>query len=288
MSAVSEPSSSTIPPRLSSPVTKDRMSPATNRHLEVFDFFPKLPAELRLKIWRMTFPVDRLVNLNYCPDFPDIDEQIRAMLLEAGLPIVTALYVNKESRNEALRNYCLLFKEDSRRLPQNAHIRPTTPYSRPFCLNTKLDRIYISRYSLHNYWADKWMLYLQEIAPNLLQSILTLEIRDMVWNPKVRASFDQGDKLITLPPAKIEEEMFYPSSLLRFPGLEEISFIFSHPSDANSLLHTAWGTHSGKEELEDCLRKYLETSKNMFIIGRAPKIIVKDWEALPDDKYSWP
>jgi hypothetical protein len=203
MSTAPELSSSTIPSSFSSPVTEDRISPATNKHFEVFGFFSKLPAELRLKIWHTTFPVGRLVNLNYRPDFPYMDEQIRAMRVEAGLPIVTALYVNKESRGEALRNYCLLFKENARRPAHMNPARPTTPYSRPFCLNIKLDSVYISRYSLHNYWANKWTSYVREKAPGLLQSIRTLEIRDMVWSPKVRASFEQcqGEQSLTLPAA---------------------------------------------------------------------------------------
>jgi hypothetical protein len=54
-----------------------------------FKLFPKLPIELRLKIWRHSFPPSRQINI--CPL-----EMVSTLELGSP-PLPTALYVNRES-----------------------------------------------------------------------------------------------------------------------------------------------------------------------------------------------
>jgi hypothetical protein len=66
---------------------------------ESFTLFPKLPVEVRLKIWRLSFPNNRKLELHFVIINPfDI-------LLAAVSTNPAALYVNQESREETLRFY---------------------------------------------------------------------------------------------------------------------------------------------------------------------------------------
>ena len=88
-----------LPPKQRPPIPTSLSSPKLNN----FTFFPELPFELRLKIWRQAFPGPRVVKVNsygmvnldgYC---------FHAFCSASQLPIV--LSVCQESRAEALRYY---------------------------------------------------------------------------------------------------------------------------------------------------------------------------------------
>jgi len=72
-----------------------------------FTTFPRLPTELRLKIWRHCFPKPRAIPIfqrNYDEDGPDQ----KIIRFECFTPHPTVLAVNRESRNEALRFYIII------------------------------------------------------------------------------------------------------------------------------------------------------------------------------------
>jgi hypothetical protein len=70
-----------------------------------FHPFPKLPIELRLRIWNLTME-PRVIRAKWDNDFDDKDcKQI--YVLAAG-PVPRALLASKESRDEAKRRYCLV------------------------------------------------------------------------------------------------------------------------------------------------------------------------------------
>jgi hypothetical protein len=76
--------------------------------LDVFHPFPDLPMELRLMVWRFVRPRPRKVIIN--PSFPfnfeDLESPIRRIALSQRYNAFPAiLYVNSESRREALQSY---------------------------------------------------------------------------------------------------------------------------------------------------------------------------------------
>ncbi|KAH9222737.1 hypothetical protein DL95DRAFT_258460, partial [Leptodontidium sp. 2 PMI_412] len=64
--------------------------------------FPKLPAELRFKIWILSLPGPRVVELHY-----------NALTSRAvsSTPAPAALHTSRESHEEALKQYSLLFED---------------------------------------------------------------------------------------------------------------------------------------------------------------------------------
>ena len=64
---------------------------------ETLKGFPKLPIELRIKIWGYTLPDPRIIDANALDD-----------LIRINYPPPVALHVCKESRQENLKNYSLL------------------------------------------------------------------------------------------------------------------------------------------------------------------------------------
>ena len=80
------------------PNLKTTMATLEEPKPESFTLFPKLPIELRLRIWRLTFPPSRVLKIPVVPSRPSLQRQ-----LSACNPV--ALFVNHESRSEALRLY---------------------------------------------------------------------------------------------------------------------------------------------------------------------------------------
>ena len=129
-----------------------------------FTLFPKLPLELRRKVWRESFPAGRHVSLDTnsgsSPRLP------------------TSLRVNRESRAETLRFYIVLFKSDlhkDKKITQQNEI--------PFCFNPARDSLWLSISFLPmrpNYKTDSlnaWMDYIDNKLPGGCHSIQILELR---------------------------------------------------------------------------------------------------------------
>ena len=133
-----------FPPGSNASLTANEETP------DSFSLFHKLPIELRLKIWRYTFPRGRYVDLDDYNGFPIYSSfQTNGHLgKEPWLPI--ALSVNKESRQETLRHYIIVFLEDPvpRRICYNpspmlhswkkSHRGKAEPLARISSSNTKL------------------------------------------------------------------------------------------------------------------------------------------------------
>jgi len=80
---------------------------------EIFTLFPKFPIELRLKIWKLSFPGPRRVqirfkkgDLGYCAELAH-NRQISALISRSHIPAV--LHVSNEARLEARKHYQLCF-----------------------------------------------------------------------------------------------------------------------------------------------------------------------------------
>ncbi|KAL3417918.1 hypothetical protein PVAG01_10928 [Phlyctema vagabunda] len=89
--------------------------------LTSFECFPALPLELRLKIWRHTFPAFRIVGISH----QFASHQFTGWRSPDASPIT--LQVNQESREETLKHYKLSF---------GTRLAPATIY-----FNSKLDSL---------------------------------------------------------------------------------------------------------------------------------------------------
>jgi hypothetical protein len=129
-------------------------SEQSGRDLLEFTPFPNLPIEIRLKIWRTTFPRGKMVHLG--------DEYILRSIgcsrltfgtsqqpptpfyplrVEIETPLPVTLRINSESRHETLRHYITVHRTDLELSPSApARIRK----ARPFCYNPKLDTAWIT------------------------------------------------------------------------------------------------------------------------------------------------
>ena len=126
----------------------------SGRDLLEFTLFPKLPIEIRLKIWRTTFPRGKMVHLgDECilrsmgcgrltigtsqqpptPFYP--------LRVEIETPLPVTLRIDSESRHETLRHYIIVHRTGLG-LPPSAPARMRK--ARPFCYNPKLDTAWIT------------------------------------------------------------------------------------------------------------------------------------------------
>ncbi|KAF7925858.1 hypothetical protein EAE99_005893 [Botrytis elliptica] len=107
------------------------MASATTQQ-DTFHPFPRIPLELRLKIWRLSFPGPRLTRIFFIEGH---------FMSNATIP--TGLHVCKESRNETLRFYKLCFAAE----PSKARIYFNVDCDVPHLKADPLDSYF---YELHN------------------------------------------------------------------------------------------------------------------------------------------
>lgn len=69
-----------------------------------FTVFRKLPAELRLKVWRSGFPTNGHFGIDYSPSTGS-SESRDAWYGENTMASPVTLHVNQESRSETLKHY---------------------------------------------------------------------------------------------------------------------------------------------------------------------------------------
>tara|TARA_R110002060_G_scaffold23182_1_gene31416 strand:- start:48 stop:449 length:402 start_codon:yes stop_codon:yes gene_type:complete len=87
--------------------------------LDTFACFPDLPAELRINIWRLSFPRDREVSigLELIHHHAGVSMHPLAKAAEkqrnnAKAQLPATLFVNRESRSETLPNYMIVLPEE--------------------------------------------------------------------------------------------------------------------------------------------------------------------------------
>jgi len=157
-----------------------------SNNLNTFTLFPKLVFELRLKIWRATFPAPRHIQI--CQENPshlglsflNSATYIRSPLLittidfgeikplKNYLPI--ALSVNKESREEALRHYILIPRPPSKH--QKSSRGPVVRM--PLCFGLKVDTAsyFLPAFNMQYEYLES----MNKRAPKLFPSIKKLEL----------------------------------------------------------------------------------------------------------------
>lgn len=108
--------------------------------LDSFTVFPNLPTEMRIKIWRSTFnPRHLKLDLSHHFSESSVSPNDVAMKEDPQDPPAT-LFVNRESREQTLKYYFIVWRTDA--------VLPTKPYTeKPFCIYPAIDTV-VSRHRL--------------------------------------------------------------------------------------------------------------------------------------------
>jgi hypothetical protein len=194
-----------------------------------FTLFPKLPMELRLKIWRWSFPRGRVVNLARQPQFLHPKDELRNQNAMSQYPLPVSLHVNCESRTVTLEHYYVLFAEDMEPLNDGDQIRP------PLCFNPNLDEGFISLYAAKHDksadWFTRWIDYLEIAAPALLCSVQNLQLLGTIFDESTFAWIYLRYILIFGSPNRDEAAAAVPISefefILAFHSLKRLRFVVS-------------------------------------------------------------
>lgn len=149
--------------------------------------FPRLPTELRLRIWRLAFPRGRHVSLCTESELSRADLSLfHDGILTEPLPIT--LHINSESRAETLRHYQILYWSG---VPEEYQGKNTGMFDRPLVINPKTDIAVLSFQIMSQcpWFIDEpkpeyktcddlaeWMEYLDEQLEGGLKSITSLQL----------------------------------------------------------------------------------------------------------------
>ena len=138
-----------------------------------FIYFPKLPLEIRLAIWRLLFPKARkvLINVQYKSNKNQQDR---------GSPLPIGLRVNRESRFETLKHYTV-FHQDPLVFHPKAFVE-LVEHPNPTCVNPFKDTI---RFSQNNLYSDDFpeLIYdMRTRSSRVFNTIQKLEIMDLSWH----------------------------------------------------------------------------------------------------------
>lgn len=161
---------------------------------ETFTYFPELPSEIRLNIWRFCFPRPRAVNLfstcqGLCVPIAThplrvVSESYRTAAIRKCLkPLPTTLHISVESRQETLKFHSVVYPPHS---PQKEYVLKVD--KGPVCLDTQRDLVFFNNCSFQRNarYSDGRLGFVKAQAPGLLAKIRRLEIRRFVRNAGLR------------------------------------------------------------------------------------------------------
>ncbi|KAF8863003.1 hypothetical protein BDZ45DRAFT_738682 [Acephala macrosclerotiorum] len=150
--------------------------------LDVFERFSNLPIEIRLRIWRLSFPEGRNMWLDIGHNTERFFEDWYKHHLQRPFPI--ALYINQESRSETLRHYVILYQSEGSPLLEQTY--GSRPYKkggkRPMCISFTRDTVWIDpdpSWTRKLPWCNAWIEYVNESIPGGTNTIQSLEILDV-------------------------------------------------------------------------------------------------------------
>jgi len=237
-----------------------------------FTLFQKLPIELRLRIWQisLTFPKPRMVDIVPSmaygrPKPPKRRKSGRKSARSARfkkLPV--ALWVNMESRTEALTRYCVLTHQPLRLRTHGLLLKPLyfNLTHDTLCLNSPEISRHVCRCQecLLIWKLEDHLPLLKERASKHLASIHQLLIRFFL-------SYTEKDyqMLFGFESAQGHDleahQSFWKDCLFYFPSLQNITLLFhSSTVDNKSILVP--------------MKKFLEANKEKFVSGKAPEVVM--------------
>jgi hypothetical protein len=211
--------------------------------------------ELRLKIWRWSFPRGRMINLAQQPQVLSSNDEANSQLVMSAYPLPVSLHVNSESRMVTLEHYYVLFVEDMEPSEDGNKIRP------PLCFNPNLDHVFISMYMVNHEksanWFVRWIYYLETAAPALLWSIEDLTVLDIRFDENTFAWLVLRYILMFATSQRDETAAAVPLNefgfILAFHGLKRLILVVDQYCRSSERLHVP------------AVEKDLKQMKNVFI-----------------------
>ncbi len=205
----------------------DHQSDKISTPLHTFTLFPVLPIEIRLKIWHWSFPRGREVNFADETIFKALSDAAKGTLLqfENSTPLPVTLRINKESRQETLKHYYIVFRGDNKSVPGEEK-----QLAKPFCYNPNLDTAWINPVALQAENSDKWFAHLEYKAPKAFSQTEVLELREWfcIWPSQIgltRSPHEIHQLLLSITLMPAAETGKYLKPLLRFHGLKVLKYI---------------------------------------------------------------
>jgi hypothetical protein len=227
-----------------------------------FKLFPKLPLDLRLLVWRYTFPGPRLVSLDYAKGnrIFKIPDDLHAT---RNIELPPTLHLNRESRYEALRAYYLIrwWRGEIRLI-----LNPTRD---SICIEFTSFACSLCQYG--------WIRELDDLIPSCIRQVEHLNILDAFW------FWSSWHELFGSSEAPIENTSSI-RSVLFFTGLKTILISFREND---------WGTNyddkkAHMQEFCNNFGLFLDRHKNMFDAGKAPRVMARDWQGTINVFYAEP
>jgi hypothetical protein len=219
--------------------------------------FSSLPIELRLQIWRETFPA---------PQSHLIDDRCSPGFLVAKTvrhPIPATLHVDRESREETLRHYTMIwFDKDRLATPQPSNDRPDQhklgKKSGIVVINPKQDSVFINLTCLWCYVdtdSSNWLKALLDHYPETIRAIKTLDLG-----------------IPTKDSSKIISKRFVPDIIGNFESLKEIRAFADFPECGHPV------TDAELDEAQSAMRRisitYWKMEKEMDPTLETPKLTI--------------
>ena len=165
-----DPHSQTMPPNTPTDSNNQQGSTDTIDNSPTFNPFPKLPIEVRFKIWGLTFEKQH-VDL----DIQRFRAAQSALKTSPVRPVFPAtMHVNQESLQETLRKYTVS-------VPGSTRAVRATSTRLPVCINFSIDSCTFSMdfIGMEKYWSSyKTWLSKLDGQDGKLKSLKELEIRD--------------------------------------------------------------------------------------------------------------
>jgi hypothetical protein len=228
MAAVASEKSAESPvPSENHPQSGHELLDKIDNALDTFTLFPKLPIEIRFKIWKYSFPRGREVNFADELIFKAMSAEARGAFVqfEDSNPPPATLWINKESRQETLKHYYAVFRGD-----RSSIAGEKKRIEKPFCYNPKLDTAWINPVALQANYSDEWFSYLASKAPEVFSWTKVLEVRKWFWcwpSPVVMNNFPGDNNLLSYISLERGNDDIGKrlKPLLRFSSLEMLKLI---------------------------------------------------------------
>ncbi|KAJ5046766.1 uncharacterized protein L3040_003994 [Drepanopeziza brunnea f. sp. 'multigermtubi'] len=233
--------------------TDSTMSPSVGHE---FTLFPKLPCELRAKIWRLGIRVGHF-SIQHA-SYKTTGESWALWKSEETDSLPITLCINRESRAETLRKCFLLPRTGARPIYAN----PATDV----CWLEFVTLIYSQRE------LSDWLLSLHVLGPlNFLSAITRLEVRDFFFAPFFK-------KMVAENYIKLRDRRaLYFAAFLHFPSLKQICFTSCNSADWASVADNA-----AMEWARAWIGALLEENKDCFEGGKVPQLVFREYKTVED------